>query len=84
MSAVVRIRAVTAASSRRSSISFTLLLGIFLTGAISNVAQAQQKSSAVATAASSAAVQSDPLLKALREELDRNKSQLKMDNIPAP
>ena len=84
MSAVVRIRAVTAASSRRSSISFTLLLGIFLTGAISNVAQAQQKSSAVATAASSAAVQSDPLLKALREELDRNKSQLKLDNIPAP
>jgi TldD protein len=84
MSAVVRIRAVTAAPSRRSSISFTLLLGIFLTGAISNVAQAQQKSSAVATAASSAAVQSDPLLKALREELDRNKSQLKMDNIPAP
>jgi TldD protein len=44
-------------------------------------AHGQQKttSSPVASAASS-----DPLLKAMREELARSKSQLKMDNVPAP
>lgn len=32
----------------------------------------------------SAAATSDPLLQAMREELDRSKAQLKMDNVPAP
>jgi TldD protein len=83
MSALIRgsVPSVTAVFARRSLITFTLLLVFFLAGAAPvAVAQAQQKSSA----ASAAAVQSDPLLKALREELDRNKSQLKMDNVPAP
>jgi TldD protein len=80
-----RIHAVAATPERPSSITFALLLAFFLGGAIpASVAQAQQKSSAAATAASSATVQSDPLLKAMREELDRSKSQLKMDNVPAP
>jgi TldD protein len=70
---------------RRCWLAFTYLLAFFLLGAISSAAQTQQKSSSATTsAASSAAVQSDPLLNALREELDRNKSQLKMDNVPAP
>jgi TldD protein len=81
----VLVRAIAAPPLRRSSIPFTLLLALFLTGAVpATVAQAQQKSSAAVTAASSAAVQSDPLLKAMREELDRSKSKLKMDNVPAP
>jgi TldD protein len=84
MSARIRaiVHAVSAAPSRRSSITFTLLVALFLAVVpAAVVAQAQQKST---TAASAAAVQSDPLLKALREELDRSKSQLKMDNVPAP
>jgi TldD protein len=83
MSALIRgsVPSITAVFARRSLLAFTSLLAFFLAGAApAAVAQAQQKSSA----ASAAAVQSDPLLKALREELDRNKSQLKMDNVPAP
>jgi TldD protein len=81
----VRISAFSATFQRRSWPVFTFLSAFFLLGAISAAAQTQQKSSSAATsAASSAAVQSDPLLSALREELDRNKSQLKMDNVPAP
>ncbi|MGA9179642.1 MAG: metallopeptidase TldD-related protein, partial [Candidatus Acidiferrales bacterium] len=44
---------------------------------------AQQKS-AISIADSSSAVTADPLLKAMREELDRSKSLLKMDNVAAP
>jgi predicted Zn-dependent protease len=70
---------------RGSLLAFPFLLAFFLLGAISSGAQTQQKSSSATPAtASPAAVPSDPLLKALREELDRNKSQLKMDNVPAP
>jgi TldD protein len=83
MSASLRatVHAATAAGSRRSSITFTLLAALLLAAAApaTVVAQAQQKASAAA-----AAVQSDPLLKAMREELDRSKSQLKMENVPAP
>ena len=80
-----RISACSATLQRGSLLAFPFLLAFFLLGAISSGAQTQQKSSSAATsAASSAAVQSDPLLSALREELDRNKSQLKMDNVPAP
>ena len=84
MSARARVRS-SATLQRRSALAFRFLLAFFLLGAISTAAQTQQKSSsATPTAASSAAVPSDPLLKALREELDRNKSQLKMDNVPSP
>jgi len=87
MSALIRssVLAVTTTQSlRRSSFALTLLAAFFLPCAVpATLAQAQQKSTA-ATAATSAEVQSDPLFKALREELDRNKSQLKMDNVPAP
>jgi TldD protein len=77
---LIRIRAITGTSLRGCLIAFLLVL--FLAGVISTVAQ--QKSSAAAPAGSSAAVQSDPLLKAMREELDRSKSELKMDNVPPP
>ena len=43
---------------------------------------AQEKSTA--TADQSSAASADPILKAMREELDRSKSQLKMDNVAAP
>src|SRR5580704_2826456 len=87
MSARARVRssAWSATLQRRCWLAFTYLLAFFLLGAISSAAQTQQKSSSATTsAASSVAVQSDPLLNALREELDRSKSQLKMENVPAP
>ena len=37
-----------------------------------------------AEAAAEAAADSDPVLKAMREELERSKSRLKMENVPAP
>ena len=37
-----------------------------------------------ATPAASAATDSDPVLRAMQEELERSKAQLKMDNVPAP
>jgi TldD protein len=46
-------------------------------------AQAQQTSSTPAAPLSAAAA-SDPILKAMREELDRSKSLLKMENLAAP
>jgi predicted Zn-dependent protease len=79
-----RVHALTAAPpSRRSSVKLTLLVALFLAAALPSavVAQAPPKATAAAAAA---AVQSDPLLSAMREELDRSKSQLKMDNVPAP
>jgi TldD protein len=80
----ISVNAVTAAPpSRHFFIAFTLLMALFLATAVpsSVAAQAQPKAT---TAATAAAVQSDPLLKAMREELDRSKSQLKMENVPAP
>src|ERR1700678_2323907 len=82
MSALIpaQVRAVISASPlRRSALTPALLLALFFAGAVP-ATEAQQKSSAPAVAA----VRPDPLLKAMREELDRSKSQLKMDNVPAP
>src|SRR5580692_885605 len=82
MSALIpaQVRAVVSASPlRRSALTPALLLALFFAGAVP-ATEAQQKSSAPAVAA----VGPDPLLKAMREELDRSKSQLKMDNVPAP
>jgi TldD protein len=84
MSAPVRVSVhrVTATPPRNPSPTFALILAFFLAGVVpAAMAQAQQNAT---TAAASAAVHSDPLLKALHEELDRNKSQLKMENVPAP
>ena len=52
--------------------SIAFLLTLFLAWSVSTVAQ--KKTSAAAPAASSASVPSDPLLKAMREELDRSKT----------
>jgi TldD protein len=43
-----------------------------------------QQSAIAANSSASKAASSDPVLQAMREELDRSKSQLKMDNVPAP
>src|ERR1700733_1305657 len=43
-----------------------------------------QQSAPAAGSSSSKAASTDPLLQAMRDELDRSKSQLKMDNVPAP
>jgi TldD protein len=72
------VRAMTGTLLRGSSI----VLALILVGAVSTVAQ--QKNAGATPAASSAAAPSDPLLKAMREELNRSKSQLKMDNVPSP
>lgn len=45
---------------------------------------AQQPHTANSAPAQSAAATSDPLLRAMREELGRSKSKLKMDNVPEP
>jgi TldD protein len=65
--------------------SIVLALAIFAVSVIPAPAQtsAQVKSTAAAAAPSSAAI-SDPLIKAMREELDRSKEHLKMDNVAAP
>ena len=88
MSALVRGRvqaAITAPSLGRPWIGSTLLLALLLAGAPRTIAQQKSPAPAAGVAvAPSAAVQTDPVLKAMREELDRSKSQLKMDNVPAP
>jgi len=43
-----------------------------------------QQGAMAANSSRSKAASSDPVLQAMREELDRSKSHLKMDNVPAP
>jgi predicted Zn-dependent protease len=43
-----------------------------------------QQNAMAANSSPSKAASSDPVLQAMREELDRSKSHLKMDNVPAP
>jgi TldD protein len=50
--------------------------------AFANPSGAKQKSGATAAVADGSTA--DPILKAMREELDRSKSKLKMDNVAAP
>ena len=54
--------------------------------ASSHASRAQDKAAPVAAPipAPSAAVLADPLMKAMREELDRSRLHLKMDGVPAP
>lgn len=57
---------------------------VFLLACLSTLpASAQQKGPATNPSAPSVAP-SDPLLQAMREELERSKAQLKMENVPAP
>jgi TldD protein len=48
------------------------------------VAAQQSAASNDSSAATEKAIASDPILKAMHEELTRSKSELKMDNVPAP
>jgi len=59
---------------------FAILAMFFAMAAPATQAQAQ----AAAAPPLSAAVAADPILKAMRAELDRSKSQLKMENLGAP
>jgi len=47
-------------------------------------AAAQQNADSAGSAATAGAIASDPVLKAMHEELERSKAKLKMDNVPAP
>jgi TldD protein len=57
---------------------------LFLLTLFSAVPARGQQSAMAANSSSSKAASSDPVLQAMREELDRSKSHLKMDNVPAP
>jgi TldD protein len=47
-------------------------------------AEAQQPPAKTSAPSTNAAAVSDPLLRAMREELDRSKAQLKMESVPSP
>jgi TldD protein len=69
----------------RTNLLFPVILGLATVVSIAPGVAAQEKPAAVpSTKAVSAEVAADPLLKAMREELDRSKSHLKMDNVAAP
>lgn len=65
------------ALSARKTASILVLLCLFAFPAL-----AQQKTEKSLTAAEAAA--SDPVLEAMRQELERSKAQLKMENVPTP
>jgi TldD protein len=67
----------------RTNARMAMILGVMLFAMPAMPAAAQEKTAKPATPAS-AAVAADPLLKAMREELDRSKSQLKMEKVGAP
>ena len=79
------IRATNQAAKCRRKAIFSRPLSLLLAAAIAFAipAGAQTKSSAPASSGASAAA-TDPILKTMHEELDRSKSQLKMDNVQAP
>ena len=78
-------------SRKKSTLEMILMVAIFL-GFGSRAAgqesatqvKAVPEKAALTPASVSAAVAADPVLKAMREELDRSKSQLKMDKVAAP
>ena len=64
---------------------FGALASLALAGFIfASPAPAQQPAATSGANSSSAADASDPVLKAMHEELERSKAKLKMDNVPAP
>ncbi len=66
---------------RRAASRALFLLAAF---ALAGLPRAEAQSTPAASAASAQAVSSDPVLRAMSEELDRSKARLKMDNLPAP
>ena len=66
----------------RFTLIFIFVLG--LTGAVYGASQSAQDKSEKALSASAKAAASDPVLAAMREELERSKAHLKMENIAAP
>ena len=69
---------------RSSFASLLLAMGLLTVLLGSANSLPAQQNSAAAIAAPSDAVFADPILKAMREELDRSKSQLKMENVSKP
>jgi TldD protein len=68
---------------RRAALSAISLFALTVLLAPSTHAQ-QSAATADSSAATEKAIASDPILKAMHEELTRSKSDLKMDNVPAP
>jgi len=69
----------------RATICAASFIAAALACAIPAAAQEKQAAaSADSSAATANAVASDPILKAMHEELERSKDQLKMDNVPSP
>src|SRR5271167_5004135 len=67
----------------RMDARLVLISGFLFFAALAPGVVAQEKTPQGA-ASVSAAVAADPVLKAMREELDRSKAQLKMDKVAAP
>jgi TldD protein len=73
-------------ATRRTSRAVGLRLAILLACAVPLAAQQQKgaKLTAVAASGPAADASADPILAAMRQELDRSKSHLKMDNVLPP
>jgi TldD protein len=67
----------------RTNARLIAILGFLPFVMLGSRAAAQEKPAAAATSVS-AAVAADPVLKAMREELERSKTQLKMEKVAAP
>jgi TldD protein len=74
---------VTRKPSTRVVTRATLVISLLI-ATLSGVPAFAQAKSGNASTSSAAATASDPILQAMREELDRSKSNLKMENIAAP
>jgi TldD protein len=69
----------------RFSRGFACIVSLgLLAAALPAAGQQKAANASAAAAAADAAASSDPVLKALHEELERSKAQLKMENVPAP
>ena len=79
------IRAINPAAKCRRIGSFSRPLSLLLAAAIAfAIPAAGQTKSAAPPASGASATAADPILAAMHVELDRSKSQLKMDNVQAP
>src|SRR5277367_2081607 len=78
--------AISSSRFRRAMIGAAMFVApVIALFALPTVAQQMQAAPSNDSAAATAkAVASDPILKAMHEELARSKDQLKMDNVPAP
>jgi TldD protein len=82
----IAAQVVTVAHSKRNSYrSLWLLIAACVASAIPATGQTKNTGAgSSAVSAASTSVGTDPILKSMQEELDRSKSQLKMDNVQAP